>query len=171
VKKITLALFIFGLVLDCAAFLGYYADQVPMLNNILNSSAIMASHGIDFLVARQELNQGEPGFAELERIFFDNLPAEQRAESAKLKLAVTKFHALGFFGQRIGQDGTHEEYPIVIDVTQGRHAQWELDHFKTLITEGKNRSIFRYSLSVFCVGTLLLIVGQVIDRCPPTRHS
>jgi hypothetical protein len=123
---------------------------------------VHAQAGVAKLGSSKTLLPGDDGFSELAKLFFDTASHENSAEVLAL-LSVK-----GFTRQTamiaLGEDHAGEVVPVEVELSNGQKVRWDLKQIESQLDSLKGNRVFDYTLVFFAVGTVLEIVGFIIER-------
>jgi len=160
-KRVTVTLFIVGLVFEFAGFFGDQSANIPFVMRLVSPRYTHAQAGINALSASKALEPGQRGFGVLSDIFLAKL-AEENDPNRLTQISVHRFSRgnarLGFSRDRAG-----EVIPINVTLSTGQTLEWELASVTREVDSIRNKSLFWLSLVVFLVGVAIQCIGFAVE--------
>jgi len=158
-RRITIILFIVGLLFEFAAFFGDQAKNLPFVMRLVAPEYSHAQAGIYTLSTKKTLEPGERGFAVISEILFAQLRKKNKPEDVS-RVSIQKFFR-GTARIAFGQDRAREVIPIDVSLSNGQTLHWSLGSLTTEVDAMQNKNLFAYSLVVFLFGVFIQCIGFV----------
>jgi hypothetical protein len=156
-KKAAVILFVVGLLLETAAFLGDQASSISFILKFIAPNYIQAKKGLEKLETKNELIPQDIGFTQINQIFFDLLRPQVEPEVLE-KISILKIRRegaiLGFSTKRV-----KEIVPLKIELSNGQTVDWNWESLDTEVEKLKQQNIFKYATVIFVIGAIVQIVG------------
>ena len=161
-RRITIFLFLLGLLFEFAAFCGDQAKDIPPILRFIAPDYVNATAGIGILSTKKLLKAGDLGFKELSSAFLNKLmELNDPEEVSKVSVQVFKRGTarLGF-----SVDRAREVIPIQVEVSNGQTLEWSLESATEEVAKLEKQNLFRYSLVVFFTGALIQCIAFYLER-------
>jgi hypothetical protein len=162
VKKLGILIFFAGILLSICAFVADKVDHIPFVLRLLAPAYARARAGIAKLDSSKTLLPSDEGFAEISRLFFDVAAHENPPEliaSVSVKSNTRQAAMIAF-----GENRAAEIIPLQVELSNGQKVQWDLKQVEAQVTSLKERRVFDYAAVFFILGTVITIIGFVVER-------
>ncbi|HCP91331.1 MAG TPA: hypothetical protein DIT76_04685 [Spartobacteria bacterium] len=63
-----------------------------------------------------------------------------------------------------GENRAAEIIPLQVELSNGQKVQWDLKQVEAQVTSLKERRVFDYAAVFFILGTVITIIGFVVER-------
>lgn len=167
-KPSAVALFILGILLAVAAFLGEKADNLPFILSLVAPEYTEAQSGLAELEKKMIVSPGDRGFEALANTFLSRLAKDNPPDRLK-DVTITKIErhrpALVFRKLRAG-----EVVKITFSLSNDQTIDWNYDKLSEAIIALKTGRIFRFSAFVLFGGILIQAVGFIIQVLETRRN-
>ena len=166
--RITIVLFIIGLLLEALAFLGSHAENVPFVLSLVSPFYVTAKDGLKQMERTMILIPNQSGFDELSGLFLKQLalwnPGKDVSSVSVMKIT-RKSPALAF-------DRLHakEKVPLIFTLSNGQDLKWDLKALMEDVNNLKAKRLFLASVVVFVIGVGIQILGFVVEM-PDRKKS
>jgi hypothetical protein len=162
VAKLTLLLFVLGLVLEIAGFLLGAVEHIPFVLRFVSPDYLAANQGIKALEKGEALREPTSGFEQIASIFI-NEARSQNSPDIIAKIKVQQFRLAGSSGIAFGRAGVRETVPVTVTLSNGQEVSWELPDIKKKVEELKTSNLFIWGVVLFIAGVLFQIAGFLIE--------
>ena len=145
-KRSAVSLFLIGVLLAVAAFVGDKADNIPLMIDLLAPRYVEGAAALNTLQTKLVLSPGDKGFDVVKEVFLSKLSAENPPEKLA-GIEVTKVERkrpmISFGMLRAG-----EVVPVIFSLSNGQTLDWNLDALSSEILKFKTSRLFRFSALV-----------------------
>lgn len=159
--RITIVLFITGLILEALAFLGSHAENVPFVLSVVSPSFITANNGLKEMERTMVLTPNQRGFDELSALFLKQLalwnPDKDISTISVVK--ITRENPALVFGRLHAK----EKVPLTFTLSNGQDLKWNLEALMKGVNNLKARRLFLASVIVFVIGIGIQILGFIVE--------
>lgn len=149
-------LFVLGLFLVIAAFLGGQEDHLPFVLNAISPDYMQAREALRRMQSTLTLGPHDPGFAQISRIFLKELalqnPPDEVASVSVVR--IQRRQPLLDFSK-----ATREVVSVAFELSNGQTLEWSLGLLMARVSELKKGYVFIASVALFVVGIILQIKG------------
>ncbi len=160
--RITVILFLIGLILEFAAFLGGQTANIPIVLKLVSPECARAQFGIQLLVNKKILQPEDPGFSAVSKILIQALQPGYSSNNGG-KISVEKLTCggpgIGFGPQRAG-----EVLLGSVVLSNGQTIPYDFMSLRRRVDTLQNISLFAYSLVVFLVGVMTQCFGFFVEH-------
>jgi hypothetical protein len=167
--RITIVLFIIGLLFEALAFLGAHAEDVPFVLSIVSPSYVTAKDGLREMERTMVLTPNQRGFDELSALFFKQLvlwnPGKDVSSISVVKIT-RKNPALAF-----GRLHAKEKVPLIFTLSNGQDLKWDLEALMKGVNNLKAKRLFLASVVVFVIGVGIQILGFIVEILDRKKNS
>ena len=160
-KSRTYGLFVLGLMLEVAGFLGGHAENIQIVMSIIAPQYVSAKQGLTHMEKSMSLSPDQNGFDVLSRIFlrnFADLYPEKDISQMKVVKITRSRPVISFSRLHAG-----EKVELLFSLSNEQEIKWELSALEALVDSLKSQRIFGLSVLIFILGAVSLIVGFVIE--------
>jgi hypothetical protein len=161
-KKLGILIFVAGILLSICAFVADKVDHIPFVLRLLAPAYARALAGITKLQSTKSLFPSDEGFAEISRLFFNTAAHENPPEvlaSLSIKSFTRQTAMIAF-----GEDRADEVVPLQVELSNGQKVQWDLRQVEAQLASLKESRVFDYAVVFFILGTVITIIGFVVER-------
>jgi len=162
VSKLGTLIFFAGIVLSICAFVVDKADHIPVVLRLVVPAYVHARAGLAKLQSTKVLVPADEGFAQISRLFFETASHENSPELlATLSIkSFTRQTAMIAFGE----DRAGEIVPLQVDLSNGQKVQWDVRQVEAQVASLKQSRVFDFALALFILGTVIAVIGFLIER-------
>ena len=137
-KKLTIVLFLLGVLLEALGIVVAFPKRFPFVLDLVASDYQRACLGLDSLSRRQELTPRSPGFEEIEELYFACLRDKNPPDVLK-KIEITKITRTDIdSGLAFTPSGTRSFIPIEIHLSNGQKDKWDLEILRAKVEDLKD---------------------------------
>ena len=161
-KALSVTLFIIGLLLECAAFFGDRASNIPLVMKIVAPAYVNAQFGMQTLKQTKALEPEDKGFSELAQLLSTRLrsPENPQAVSQITIQRLTRGNAaIGF-----GRNSAGERIPISVFLSNGQELKLDISVLRKDIEALQNKNLFLYATITFFIGVLIQCIAFIIEH-------
>lgn len=163
-SRISLILFIVGLLVYCAAFFLSNAESIPIVERIIAPRFVKARQGLDLLNQRGQLLPTDLGFGSLESLVRQRMKEDIDPVMVD-RIAITR---IGFGDATFSPE--KQQRSIRISLSNGQVIDWDLKVVGERVESMRRTSFHRGAIVLLVIGLVLSISGYGL-ACAERAHA